>query len=72
MKSMYSFRFEDVIDQILADISKDTNYTKTELIEMAVCNMYKMYYQTNPEIDYKDETFMQRLNFNRLYIENKI
>lgn len=72
MKSMYSFRFESVIDQMLADISKDTEYTKTELIEMAVCNLYKMYYQTHPEIDYKDENFMQKLNFNRLYVEKKL
>lgn len=46
MKTMKSYRLENVSIAMLEELSKKSGYSCTQIIELAVNNLYSMYFDT--------------------------
>lgn len=62
-----SFRIDSSVVKALEQLSDKTEYTQTDLLEFAICNLYSMYFDTTGKVlDCKDKDFLTKLEILRL------
>lgn len=68
-----SFRIESNIVKALEELSRKSGYCQTDLLELAVCNMYSMYFDTIGKVtDCNDKDFLTKLEVLRIQFKNSI